>query len=472
MFGVKLEFDFVSTQATGPAAGDLVRMSSRSSRAARCLVRLALSSTALLISLASCSSLPTAPISSRSGGLPGAAPSQASVAEYSSERIIARIQHDLSAQDVAASLGSHVLASIPELDIHLLAVPAGTTEGSFLRRVRSDPRIVFAEPDYVALTAESRQSSMAFSEGGGNWSQVADQDACERLGLVQAHASALGADVLVAVLDTGIELTHPALEASLDLPGIEPGVTVNPGNDRAQGVDTNGDGTVDGSLGHGTHVAGILHAVAPAARLLPVRVLDSDGVGYAFDITRGLILATERGAAVANLSLGMTSPSLAVQAAIDWARDAGVLVCAAAGNDGASAIEFPASVPAVIAVAGTDATDHKAAFSDYGWGVDLAAPSVGILSTYVGHGYAIWSGTSMATPFVSGIGALLYGSLGARSRFKLGTIEDFLLAGARPLTSVDAQYGNDLGAGRVSASGSLEAASTSKNPGSSTVQTQ
>ena len=274
------------------------------------------------------------------------------------------------------------------------------------------------------------------------------------------------------MLDTGIELTHPALAASLDLPGIEPGVTLDPGDDRAQGVDTNGDGTVDGSLGHGTHVAGILHAVAPAARLLPVRVLDSDGVGYAFDVTRGLVLATERGAAIANLSLGMTSASVAVETAVDWARAAGVLVCAAAGNAGTSATEFPASIPAVIAVAGTDATDHKAAFSDYGPLVDMAAPAVGILSTYVGHGYALWSGTSMATPFVSGIGALLYGTLGARSQLKLGSIEDFLQEGAQPLAGVDPQYGAALGAGRVTATGSLEAAAASRNPGPTTVQTQ
>src|SRR5262249_8527511 len=204
----------------------------------------------------------------------------------------------------------------------------------------------------------------------------------------EAQAYATGAGVLVAILDTGIELDHPALAAQIDLPGIESGSPTAPGDDRAEQVDTNGDGFVDGALGHGTHVAGIVHAIAPQARLLPVRVLDSDGVGDAFAVAQGIVAAVKRGALVINLSLGVLGPSNAVADAIDFATHRGVTVVGAAGNSGLEAVDLPAGYAPVIAVAGTDSTDQKADFSSYGPNVDVAAPSVGILSTYVGGGYA------------------------------------------------------------------------------------
>lgn len=408
--------------------------------------------------LASCARLPDAPTGARAGAAsPGPAQATTMREPYAPSRVIVRLVPNASASVFAAAYGSTVLASVPELSIHLLELPVGETIERFVLRLQGDTRVVFVEPDYAAQTVEGRQSAMAFSEGGKVWSDVVDQAALSRIGAPAAHLVATGRDVLVAVLDTGADLDHPDLVDHLDLPGVEPGVEASPADDRPERLDTNGDGIVDGSLGHGTHVAGIVLAAAPAARILPVRVLDSDGVGFAFAITRGLVAAVNRGASVANLSLGMDARSLAVAAAIDFAREAGLIVVVPTGNEGSATIEYPSSIPSVIAVAGTDDADRKASFSSYGAGTDVAAPAVGILSTFVGGGYASWSGTSMAAPFAAGVAALAYERLGPRSPASASQIEQALLAGADPLAALDPTYGALLGAGRVNALGSVEA---------------
>jgi thermitase len=380
---------------------------------------------------------------------------RASVSAIDTTRAIARLRPNVSPSDFADSYQAVAMGYIPELRTVLLRAPVNASASAFVARLAVDGRVEFAELDLPVRATETRQASIAFSEGLRPWSDVTGQDALRRIGAPEAQAFARGSGVLVAILDTGIELDHPVLADALDLPGVEPGVTTNPGDDRAEGVDTNGDGLVDGALGHGTHVAGIVHAVAPEARLLAVRVLDSDGVGDAFALARGLVLATERGAAVANMSLGMTGVSLAVESAIDFARQAGMCLAAPSGNLSLDTVDFPAADPPVIAVAATDSLDRRAAFSNAGADVDLAAPGVDILSTYVGGGMAAWSGTAMSTPFVSGVGALLYGMIGPRDPLLEPRVESALRSGAQSLAAADPADVADLGAGRVSASGSV-----------------
>jgi type VII secretion-associated serine protease mycosin len=210
---------------------------------------------------------------------------------------------------------------------------------------------------------------------------------------------------VVAVLDTGVDATHP------DLAG-----RVLPGNDF---VAAGGDGRTD-PQGHGTHVAGIIAAVAgdhrgiaglaDGADILPVRVLDATGSGWASDAANGIVWAVDHGAGVLNLSLtGADDATLA--AAVSYAQSRNVVVVAAAGNDRNSGdpAEYPAAYPGVAAVAATDATMASAGFSETGADVKLAAPGVAILSTYpVALGsFASMSGTSMAAPYVAAAAALV-----------------------------------------------------------------
>ncbi len=221
-----------------------------------------------------------------------------------------------------------------------------------------------------------------------------------------------GSGVTVAVIDTGIEASHQDLAGS-----------VVPGEDLADdqaSVDPSGTGMVDPD-GHGTHVAGVIAAhanngigvtgAAPLARVMPVRVLDANGTGVASNVAEGIIWAADHGARVMNLSLG-GGPSDGMEQAIQYANSKGAVVVAAGGNSYQQGNQptYPAAYPEAIAVAAVDEHLQRAAFSNTGSYIDVAAPGVDILSTYGGskpNDYEWMDGTSMATPFVSAEAALL-----------------------------------------------------------------
>ena len=221
-----------------------------------------------------------------------------------------------------------------------------------------------------------------------------------RLGAEGAWQVASGAGQTVAIVDTG-SAAEPDLAPQL-LTGWD--------------FVADREGGQSDQNGHGTHVAGIVAAtagnaigasgLAPAAKILPVRALDSAGQGYWSDIASGIIYAVNQGAGVINLSLGGHADDPNLKAAVDYATSNGRTVVAAVGNDGSGALTYPAAYPGVIGVSATNQSDGIASFSNFGSAVDVAAPGVGILSTVPG-GYASMSGTSMAAPFVSASAALI-----------------------------------------------------------------
>jgi type VII secretion-associated serine protease mycosin len=227
-------------------------------------------------------------------------------------------------------------------------------------------------------------------------------------------------DVIVAVLDTGVDLSHPEFSGRL-----------------VAGWDyANEDNDPSDDHGHGTHVAGIAAAagnngigVAGTAwnvRIMPLKVLNSEGKGNYSMMINAINYAINNGARVINMSLVGTSDSQALQDAVTTAYDNGVLVVAAAGNCGGQDYKevegcdyqdqpkYPAAHSNVLAVASTTPEDRQSSFSNQGWYVDVAAPGTSILSTgWTGNsgcedGYCFMSGTSMATPFVAGVAALVY----------------------------------------------------------------
>ena len=210
-----------------------------------------------------------------------------------------------------------------------------------------------------------------------------------------------GRDVRVAVLDTGLELTHPdlsdAVEAARDF-------TASP------------IGPLD-RVGHGTHTAGTIGArrndrgvvgVAPECRLLIGKVLGDDGSGDDRMVARGIDWAVESGADILSLSLGSSTYSELIHQAIRRAVAAGKFIICAAGNDGRpNSVNYPAKLDDTVAVGAVDRAGRLCDFSSRGDEVDVCAPGQDVLSTYLRGGYAKLSGTSMATPFVAGITALL-----------------------------------------------------------------
>lgn len=221
----------------------------------------------------------------------------------------------------------------------------------------------------------------------------------ERVNSSDVWNIATGNGVKVAVVDTGVDTTHPDLSANI-AGGANFVSTVRSYKD---------------DNGHGTHVAGIIGAsnntigvvgVAPEARIYAVKVLNKSGTGYISDIIAGLQWSVTNRMDVVNMSLGSNYPSASFESAINAASDAGVIIVAAAGND-SSYVDYPAAYDKTIAVSATDKNNLLASFSSRGNQVDVAAPGVSIYSTYKGSAYATMSGTSMATPHVSGVIALM-----------------------------------------------------------------
>jgi subtilisin family serine protease len=257
-----------------------------------------------------------------------------------------------------------------------------------------------------------------------------------------------GQGVVVAVVDTGVDRSHPDLVNQL---------WVNAGEIAGNGLDDDHNGFVDDTSGwdfasgdnnpndengHGTHVAGTIAAdangfgatgVAPDATIMPVRVLGADGSGTANAVANGIRYAAQMGADIINLSLG-GSLSTVIQSAIQYAQQLGVLVVAAAGNDGAATPGYPArfssSLNNVISVGAYSSSNAIASFSnDVGnsGAVQVDAPGVNVYSTYFGSRYGTLSGTSMATPHVAGLAALI---LSANHNLSAAQVRSLIVAGA------------------------------------------
>jgi hypothetical protein len=309
---------------------------------------------------------------------------------------------------------------------------AGVSVPEALVRLAGSPEVEYAEPNYL-LTATRTPDDPLFPEqyallntGQGGGDAGADIDAPEAWDISIGLPS-----VVVAVIDTGIDLDHPDLV---------PNLWTNPGEIPGNDTDDDGNGRIDDvhgwdfvnhdndpldDMGHGTHVAGTIAAagdnglgvtgVAWRAALMPLKFLDRYGAGNTADAIQAIDYATRMGARVINASWGGGGFSLAMLESI---RDAGlheVLFVTAAGNDGRDSDVVPAfpagyDAPNIIAVAATDRHDRLAPFSNHGaTTVDIAAPGAQIMSTLPGGLYGFNSGTSMATPHVSGTAALILG---------------------------------------------------------------
>jgi len=208
--------------------------------------------------------------------------------------------------------------------------------------------------------------------------------------------------VTVAVIDTGVDGTHPDLKANV-MPGWNFVAGTNDTKDR---------------IGHGTAVAGTIAAagnngigvagVSWHSRILPLVVVDENDVATYSDIAEAIRYAADHGARVINISVGGPAQSAALQSAVDYAWSKGSLIFAAMMNDGMATPYYPAACNHVMAVSATDAYDHLASFSNFGSWVTIAAPGYGILTTAAGGGYAFCYGTSFASPIAAGVAALVW----------------------------------------------------------------
>lgn len=264
------------------------------------------------------------------------------------------------------------------------------------------PFIDYAEPDVVMRAVQIpndpyfNQQWALNNTGQTGGTPDADIDAPEAWDISEGSSG-----VMLGIIDSGVDPNHQDLN----------GKVMN-GYDFA-----NNDFNPMDDHGHGTHIAGIAAAnsnegigiagVCPKCRILPVKVLTDTGWGYSSWIAQGIAYATSYGADVINLSLGGTTYSSVLHDAIKYAYQKEIAVIAAAGNSGSTPILYPAKHPESIAVAATDHNDNNPWFSNYGPEMDIAAPGSSILSSLPNNEYTKWSGTSMATPHVTGAAGVL-----------------------------------------------------------------
>jgi thermitase len=375
----------------------------------------------------------------------------AAPADFSTILVTVRPGVDLASLSLPAAAGIEVVRTLPAIHTLVARVQAGDAADA-VGRLALDPRFLAVTPD-ATVTSDlvpndpyvSRQWALQMIQAPFAW-----------------EIARGGAGVVVGVLDSGVDLTHPDLAAHV-LP-----IGCDLIADKGCKADGHGTPPLD-TEGHGTHVAGIvagvtddhtgIAGVAWNASILPVRVT-RDNKGTESDFITGLLWALDHGARVLNFSFSEdcgTPESPALRDALAYAWDHGAVLVASAGNgSGCPQGLFPAADPHVLAVASTNMDDKPSAFSNFGPWVRISAPGERILSTWSHGEYAIGSGTSMAAPHVAGLAALLLAAPGASNK----DVVNWILATA----DVPDGWNPAYGVGRMNAYRAVSLANRSIDP--------
>lgn len=347
-------------------------------------------------------------------------------------RIIFEPREGMSAIEIAkiVPFGSK-LKKLGQSNIYVTTLPNGITDAQGLEKVKKNQHLKFAEID-----------KKVFAEIVPNDPYYGSQYHLTIINAPVAWDSTLGAGVTVAILDSGVDGSHPDLTSNL-----VPGYNLVDNNTNTSDV-----------CGHGTAVAGTAAAainnalgvagVAGQAKIMPIRIAFNDPTygcsAYDSAIANGLTYAADHGAKVANISYGGVATSSSVTSAANYMRSKGGLVFVSAGNTGA--IDNTTPTDSMIVVSATDSSDNMASFSTFGNFVTLSAPGVGIYTTSSGGVYQAWSGTSFSSPMTAGVGALV---LSANPALTSDQVKSVLTSTAKDLGA--AGYDIYYGYGRVDA---------------------
>lgn len=339
--------------------------------------------------------------------------------------------------------GASVVSKNDELNF-VVVDPKGMNKAELMAEMSGFPNISYVEEDYIA-------TAFLDPNDPGYLSQWGPKDIFAPL----AWDITLGSpNVIVAIVDTGVDYKHPDISGNYYVGGYD---FIN--ND-ADPMDDNG---------HGTHMAGIVAAVTnngigvagiSQSKIMAEKVLNANGNGLYSAVAMGITHAANNGAKVISMSLGGNSSSKTLEKAVNYAWKKGVLIVAAAGNDYGGTITYPAAYSKVIAVSALNPDDSFAVYSNHGKKIELSAPGTSVYSTYLGGGYIYLSGTSVATPFVSGSAALV---LSKNSRLTNKKVRDILDNSAVDL----GERGRDVyfGYGKVNPYGALQQTKLPKEEG-------
>jgi thermitase len=294
-----------------------------------------------------------------------------------------------SVTSALANVGGKLLKNITQTKHHVISVPPGQIDR------------IMAALQGTGLFSVVERDGLASVENTPNDPSFASQWHLPQINAPAAWASTVGSSQPIAVIDSGVYLTHPDVAPRL-MAGWN--FLLNSSN-------------VADDFGHGTATAGTIGAVSNnltgvagvtwSNPIMPLLVVDSTGYASYSDIANAINYAADHGARIVNISISGTTSSSTLQSAVDYAWNKGTVVFAAAGNNSSTAPMYPANCTNVVAVAATDSNNALASFSNYGSWIDLSAPGVNILTTTSTTGYGYWNGTSFASPIAAGVGALV-----------------------------------------------------------------
>lgn len=351
-------------------------------------------------------------------------------------RLLVQPRPGLSDAEFAKILKPHGGKSVGKIDainVHVVQLPPQASEKAVEALLKHNKHLAFAERDMLVKPGQTNDPYY-----GSAWH-------LSKIQAPSAWTTSIGTNVVVAILDSGVDAGHPDLNGKL-----VPGWNAYDGN--ADSSDVYGHGTmVAGTVAAATNNGIGVAAVAGGASIMPVRVTRTDGWGSWSAIASGLTWAADRGARVANLSFYGVETSASAVSAAQYMKNKGGLVVTSAGNYGIQ--ESIAPNDAMITVSATDSGDNKTSWSSYGSFVDLAAPGAGIWTTTNGGGYGAVSGTSFSSPITAGVVALM---MAANSALSAAEIQGRLYASAVDLGAAgrDAFFGH----GRVDATAAVQAA--------------
>ncbi|HEY9101983.1 S8 family serine peptidase [Chitinimonas sp.] len=357
--------------------------------------------------------------------------------EYAPGRILVQFKPGLASAEqdkILKNNGGRKLRSIAGINVHVIDLGRTGSEKSTAALLKHNPNIKFAEVD-----------ARVPHGGATNDTYYASSWHLAKIGASSAWDTATGNGVTIAILDSGVDGTHPDLAAQM-VPGW------NMINNNSDTADVNGHGTaVAGAAAATANNAAGVAGVAYGAKIMPVRIADANAYAYWSDVANGLTWAADHGAKVANISYVGVSGSAAVQSAAQYLRNKGGETVVCAGNNNID--EGIAPSDTMISVAATDANDAKTSFSSYGSFVDIAAPGINIWTTQRGGTYGQWWGTSIASPITAGVVAAM---MSAKPGISPAQLENLLFSTAQDLGTA----GKDVyfGWGRVNAAAAVTAA--------------
>ncbi len=345
--------------------------------------------------------------------------------------------------EINARWGTVILESDSDGELYLLLETSPLDTPAFAALMSDDPDVQVAEPNYL-LSIPGAVRMMVVPAIGGDWDDFVDQGLAHRIGLPQAHEISTGHGINVAVLDTGIDPDHEIFAGRI-LPQAWDFIN---NNNQPWEVD-DGSGMTGEAFGHGTMVAGAVLLAAPDARILPLRVLNEDGWGTAFNIARATIWASVHGAHVINMSFGAPAWIVTIARTLHVPDLFGSFVVSGAGNRNAEEPPYyPGSDERVFMVTALDTLDVKAEFADYHELVDVSAPGTGVRTAYPGNDWALGSGCSFAVPLLSGEIALILEQDPGTSRSEMRAR---VIGGVDPICHIPGNSGyiGKLGSGRI-----------------------